>query len=515
MNKENMAVLTNIIGAVESGGQIYGKRNYAAYAGPYTNSAAEHTITLGWAQNYGAEAERLIRMILEKDPSAFRKLDTAGIEGMLQKDWVGIRWNPTAAQKRVLIALIDSASGHKAQDELFADLMEKYIKDCESTYTKETGAVMMYCEIRHLGGKGPADRIFKRCSGDYSLTSIMSALRRDQSDTSNNNQVGDAKFWSRHQKCREFIEKYAVEEVTPSTSGDEKSRDEKKEEKTMKTAEALINQARSWIGCKESNGTHKKIIDVYNSHKPLARGYRVKYTDSWCATFVSACAIKTGMTDLIPTECGCPEMVKLFQKLGEWDENDARVPKTGDIIFYDWQDKGSGDNHGTPDHVGIVEKVSGSTITVIEGNYKDSVRRRTLRVNGRYIRGYGVPKYETDVILRKGNTGAAVKAMQQLLIDCGYSCGSDGADGIFGQNTYNALLIFQSTHGLTQDGEYGPATKTALQKVYNSSHLTIEQAAKNVLAGKYGNGETRKKNIEKLGLDYAAVQARVNELLRK
>ena len=58
MNKENMAVLTNVIGAVESGGQIYGKRDYSAYAAPYTNSNVEHTITLGWAQNYGDEAKK-------------------------------------------------------------------------------------------------------------------------------------------------------------------------------------------------------------------------------------------------------------------------------------------------------------------------------------------------------------------------------------------------------------------------------------------------------------------------
>lgn len=284
-----------------------------------------------------------------------------------------------------------------------------------------------------------------------------------------------------------------------------------------KTAEVLLAQARSWIGYRESNGSHKKIIDVYNSHRPMARGYRVRYTDSWCATFVSACAIKTGMTDIIPPECGCPDMIRLFQKLGEWDENDARVPRPGDIIFYDWQDKGAGDNHGTPDHVGIVEKVSGNTITVIEGNYKDSVRRRTLHVNGRYIRGYGVPKYGTTEggVLRKGDTGDAVKVMQKMLIGCGYNCGASGADGSFGPKTYNALLVFQKSKGLVVDGVYGPKTKAALQNTYNASHLTVEQAAKNVLAGKYGNGDERKKNIEKLGLNYAAVQAKVNELLRK
>lgn len=155
----------------------------------------------------------------------------------------------------------------------------------------------------------------------------------------------------------------------------------------------VIAIAQAYIGCNESDGSHKKIIDLYNSHKPLARGYAVKYTDAWCAAFVSAVAIKAGLTDIIPTECGCGAMIELFKKLGSWQENDAYVPLAGDIIFYDWQDTGVGDNTGAPDHVGIVEKVPGKTITVIEGNYSDAVKRRSISVNGRYIRGYGVPKY--------------------------------------------------------------------------------------------------------------------------
>lgn len=165
-----------------------------------------------------------------------------------------------------------------------------------------------------------------------------------------------------------------------------------------KYASKVVGQAQSWIGKKESDGSHKVIIDTYNAHKPLARGYKVTYTDAWCATFVSAVAIKLGYTNIIPTECSCSKMIDLFKKLGSWVENDAHTPKAGDIIFYDWEDNGVGDNVGNSDHVGICEKVSGSTITVIEGNYSNSVKRRTLTVNGRYIRGYGVPKYDAEPV---------------------------------------------------------------------------------------------------------------------
>lgn len=164
----------------------------------------------------------------------------------------------------------------------------------------------------------------------------------------------------------------------------------------------VVGIAQGWIGCKESNGSHRKIIDLYNSHKPLARGYPVKYTDAWCSTFASAVAIKAGLTDIIPTECGCEKHIQLFKALGSWEENDAHVPAPGDYIFYDWDDNGAGDCTGSADHVGIVEKVSGQTITVIEGNMSNAVGRRTIKVNGRYIRGYGVPKYS-----RKATTGGS------------------------------------------------------------------------------------------------------------
>jgi hypothetical protein len=155
----------------------------------------------------------------------------------------------------------------------------------------------------------------------------------------------------------------------------------------------LVDMAMSYAGSKEGDSSHKGIIDKYNSHKPLARGYKVKYTDDWCSTFVSVVAIVCGLTDIIPTECGCEKQIGLFKKLNSWQENDAYVPQVGDYIFYDWQDAGVGDCTGHADHVGIVVDVTGSSIKIIEGNMNDRVGYRYLTVNARYIRGYGVPKY--------------------------------------------------------------------------------------------------------------------------
>lgn len=155
----------------------------------------------------------------------------------------------------------------------------------------------------------------------------------------------------------------------------------------------VVSTAQGFLGCKESNGSHRKIIDIYNGHKPLARGYAVKYTDAWCATFTSAVFIQAGLTDIAPTECSCGQMIALYQKLGRWEENDAYVPAPGDVVMYDWQDTGVGENTGAPDHVGIVVEVAGSSIKVIEGNKSNAVGYRSMAVNGRYIRGFCLPDY--------------------------------------------------------------------------------------------------------------------------
>ena len=239
----------------------------------------------------------------------------------------------------------------------------------------------------------------------------------------------------------------------------------------------VVSTAQAWLGKKESDGGHKPIIDLYNSHKPLARGYAVKYTDEWCATFVSAVAIKVGLTDIMPTECSCSKMVELYKKLGRWAEADNYVPSPGDIMMYDWGDTGVGDNAGNPDHVGIVESVSNLSIRVIEGNKNQAVAYRTMSVNGKYIRGYCIPNYakkatasttasvaETATVtlpqLSKGSKGHSVNAMQLLLTAAGYN--TKGIDGSFGANTDAALRKYQSEEGLTVDGVCGKQTWTSL-----------------------------------------------------
>ena len=65
-------------------------------------------------------------------------------------------------------------------------------------------------------------------------------------------------------------------------------------------------------------------------------------------------------------------------------------------------------------------------------------------------------------LLSRGAKGEPVRAMQQLLIAKGYELPRYGADGDFGGETENALLLFQEDTKLTPDAKCGQATWSAL-----------------------------------------------------
>lgn len=214
--------------------------------------------------------------------------------------------------------------------------------------------------------------------------------------------------------------------------------------------QAVVDLAKSWVGKNESDGTYKKIIDIYNSYTgSFPRGTKMLYEWPWCGATWSALAIKLGYTAIMPIEISCYYLIEAAKKMGCWVENDGYTPSSGDGILYDWDDSGSGDNTGNPDHVGTVEYVSGGYITVIEGNYSNAVKRRTISVNGKYIRGFITPNYDDNVVSAP-----------------------------------------------TQDEK-----------------KSVDTIAHEVITGLWGNGTARKEALAAKGYNYSEVQSRVNEIL--
>lgn len=167
-------------------------------------------------------------------------------------------------------------------------------------------------------------------------------------------------------------------------------------------ANELVGYALKWVDAVAGDEKHKFIIDNYNKINPLPRNYKVKYTDAWCATFVSFCFSQLNSLDIFPAECSCNKMISKAISLGIWHEDEDYMPNIGDVIFYDWHDNGIGDNKGSADHVGIVYKTTLDSknymFEVVEGNMNNRVGKRTLHKNARYIRGFIIPRYTDSVV---------------------------------------------------------------------------------------------------------------------
>lgn len=139
-----------------------------------------------------------------------------------------------------------------------------------------------------------------------------------------------------------------------------------------------------------------------------------------------------------------------------WIENDAHVPKVGEGVLYYWKDGmnfATTDCTGVPDHVGTVTEVyeKAGYFVVTEGNYSNAVKKRTMLINGRYIRGFISPKYTDDTVT--------------------------------------------------------PVTPAA------GKDLTT--VAREVILGVWGNMPERKTKLEASGYNFTDVQNKVNELLNK
>lgn len=215
----------------------------------------------------------------------------------------------------------------------------------------------------------------------------------------------------------------------------------------------VVNLVNSWVG-----KTGREIIDIYNSYKgSFPRGTKMEYGWAWCAATWSALAIKLGYTDIMPIEISCYYIIEEAKKMGIWQENDAYVPKPGDAVLYDWDDSGSGDNIGVPDHIGtvtFVDEKSGYMI-VTEGNYDNRVKKRTVSLNGKYIRGFIAPRYTDDSVVTTTTTPG-------------------------------------QTVNVTKEND---------------------AVAKEVIVGIWGVGEARKKALTASGYNYELIQRRVNEIL--
>lgn len=152
-----------------------------------------------------------------------------------------------------------------------------------------------------------------------------------------------------------------------------------------------INELNSYVGVREGTPRHSLIINMYNMIRPKPRQYYMKTNDAWCAAFLSAIAWDAGggAWKDFPYECSVAKMMQKAIDNKMWIEDESITPREGWLCVYDWEGE-----QGHPDHVGCVIRVSKKQFKVIEGNYQNAVKVRTMKPGDVRIRGYVALKYD-------------------------------------------------------------------------------------------------------------------------
>lgn len=235
------------------------------------------------------------------------------------------------------------------------------------------------------------------------------------------------------------------------------------------TINSFISVAERFHGVREGTPQHSIILALYNSSRPSGE-YEMTANDPWCAAFVGAVSGGCGLQKIVPVSASCQRMRDRLIQMGA---QVVSTPQRGDIAFFDWNGDGAHD-----EHVGIVTKVDGNTVTTIEGNRSDMVAyHQFTNFPAQFYRPNweGKPVQSTEVIqwkkyreyyselswdekneiktfpmLSKGSTGIYVKILQDLL-------GLD-PDGVFGDKTVKSLLIYQKDSNLEPDAICGRQT---------------------------------------------------------
>ena len=493
MKQKNIVVLRKILYAVESGGQIYGRQNYAAFAGVGKNTPNEVAITIGAGQWYGARARLLLQRIQEAYPDEFTKLDTAGIATDLKKSWDRYGVTAGSAKGKCIIAIISSDAGMKCQDNLMDEQIVEHAADIEKTYGTMPDTAMMECiNIVHLGGAAALKRILAKTTKPYTAKGIYAALNTDPADRSNDNQVGD--YVSRQKKVYEFITKYADAYVDKET--------QQKEKNMVRVSNCGHDENGRYAGGKAGDQTGGEYCLKPWYSRPW--DYIIRWRDEELGNLFADLAIEAALNDRIGYDQGtvgnssdrytfrkqmqaagwrpsniktvceadCSEStIVLIRAVGHLKEikelQECNATYTGNMMNYFRSAAGKkyfvvlqGAYLTDPGHarrgdinLNVAHHVN---VTVDNGeNVGNEIPDNPNTKTG----GSGYMFSVGNV--QNGSKGNDVKLLQRLLKSNGFR-GADGKlltiDGDCGANTVYAIKAYQKKKGLSADGIAGPAT---------------------------------------------------------
>lgn len=154
----------------------------------------------------------------------------------------------------------------------------------------------------------------------------------------------------------------------------------------MAMAEQVLAIARAELGTSESPASSNRT--------KYGKWYGMD-GQPWCMMFVQWCFAQAGALHLLPARtASCGTLMRAAKAAGLWVTRDFQP---GDIVIYDFSGKRT-----TTEHTGIVERVTASGVTAIEGNTSQAGSQsnggqvcRKLRANNLII-GAVRPRFEED-----------------------------------------------------------------------------------------------------------------------
>lgn len=198
-----MDKMLNMLGALETGGQVYGQRDYSNFIN--AELAAEVTATLGWSSFYGENGRRWLERFKNENPDLFSKLDQGGqVAPVIGMNWEASRWNANSTQRASIVNMLTTDQGRKLQDQMTAEREADHWKHAVANYTDNMRAVAWFTNIAELAGRGTADWLFQAAGGNYSLDNLYNlTLSRTGYGA-----IGNSMYHRRHALYKQWIEEH-------------------------------------------------------------------------------------------------------------------------------------------------------------------------------------------------------------------------------------------------------------------------------------------------------------------
>lgn len=227
--------------------------------------------------------------------------------------------------------------------------------------------------------------------------------------------------------------------------------------------EKVVSLALGEVGyTEEPKGSNKnkyaKEIDALRKEGKNVYNYPKDGVAAWCDIFhdwlhIHSFGFDEGMYHLCQPEnssgAGCKYSAQYYKNAGRFFD----TPEVGDQIFFI--------SGGEINHTGVVTKVDDKKVYTVEGNSGDAVKAHSYnKVGNKKIAGYGRPRWKEEA---------------ETIADT--------------------------------------APTKPIQKPQNEAKKSLDELAREIIAGKWGNGKERQKKLTEAGYDYAAAQAKVDEIL--